>query len=225
MKPESLPRAVVFDLDGLMFNTEELYQEVGTEILRRRGYEFTSELLDQMMGRPSRVALQIMIDTHTLKATVEELLAETDEIFPEILREKLAPMPGLVELLAALEQHGIPKGIATSSRRSFVERVLARFDYAPRFSPILTSEDITHGKPHPEIYLKAAERLAIATGEMLVLEDSQNGCRAAVAAGAITVAVPGTHSQRHDFSGAALVAESLGDPRIYDRLGISRPND
>src|SRR5436305_13873024 len=111
-------RAVIFDLDGLMFNTEELYQEVGSEILRRRGYVFTQELLDQMMGRPSAVALQIMIDTHTLKATVEELLAETDEIFPDILRTRLAPMPGLVELLAALEAQHLPKAIATSSRRS-----------------------------------------------------------------------------------------------------------
>src|SRR5262245_48842522 len=210
-----VPRAVVFDLDGLMFNTEELYQEVGTELLRRRGFEFTQELLDQMMGRPSHIALQIMIDTHTLKATVEELLAETDEIFPEILRTRLAPMPGLVELLDALERQSIPKAIATSSRRSFVERVLDTFGYRPRFSTILTSEDITHGKPHPEIYLTAARRLNVQPGEMVVLEDSQNGCRAGVAAGAITLAVPGEHSRRHDFTGATLVAESLGDRRIY----------
>jgi HAD superfamily hydrolase (TIGR01509 family) len=212
------PRAVIFDLDGLMFNTEDLYQEVGSELLRRRGYEFTQELLDKMMGRPSNVALQIMIDTHTLKATVEELVAETDEIFPELLRTKLAPMPGLVELLAALEQHGIPKGIATSSRRAFVEAALSKFDYQPRFAPILTSEDIVHGKPAPEIYLKAANRLGIAPTEMLVLEDSQNGCRAAVAAGAIAVAVPGAHSQKHDFTGAVLVANSLADPRLYELL-------
>jgi HAD superfamily hydrolase (TIGR01509 family) len=218
------PRAVVFDLDGLMFNTEELYVEVGTELLRRRGYEFTQELEDQMMGRPSRVALQIMIDTHTLRATVEELLAETDELFPEILRTRLAPMPGLVELLDALERHNTPKGIATSSRRSFVERVLGAFNFAPRFSPILTSEDIVEGKPNPEIYLKAADRLGVAPAEMLVLEDSQNGCRAAVAAGAIAVAVPGTRSRKHDFSGAALVADSLADPRIYQRLGIPVPD-
>ena len=216
------PRAVVFDLDGLMFNTEELYVEVGTELLRRRGREFTQELEARMMGRPSGVALAIMIETHGLKATVEELLAETDEMFPAILQARLAPLPGLIELLAALEWHGIPKGIATSSRRSFVERVLGRFDFQPRFSPILTSEDITEGKPHPEIYLQAASRLGVAPAEMLVLEDSQNGCRAAVAAGAITVAVPGAHSRRHDFTGAALVADSLADPRIYARLGIPR---
>ena len=222
--PESArARAVVFDLDGLMFNTEELYQVVGTELLRRRGYEFTQELLDQMMGRPSSVALQIMIDTHTLKATVEELLAETDEIFPEILRTRLAPMPGLIELLSALEQHKIPKGIATSSRRSFVERVLGIFKFEPRFAPILTSEDIRQGKPHPEIYLLAAARLGSAPAEMLVLEDSQNGCRAAVAAGAIAIAVPGDHSRRHDFSGATLVADTLRDGRLYDLLRLPRP--
>src|SRR5262245_6792515 len=214
------PRAVVFDLDGLMFNTEELYQDVGTELLRRRGYVFTQELLDQMMGRPSHIALQIMIDTHTLKATVEELLAETDEIFPEILRTRLAPMPGLIDLLSALEQHSIPKGIATSSRRAFVERVLGTFSYQPRFWPILTAEDIAHGKPDPEIYLKAADRLQIKPTQMLVLEDSQNGCRAAVAAGAVTVAVPGAHSRQHDFQGTALVADTLADRRIYELLQI-----
>jgi HAD superfamily hydrolase (TIGR01509 family) len=214
------PRAVVFDLDGLMFNTEELYQEVGSELLRRRGYEFTQELLDKMMGRPSHIALQMMIDTHALKATVEELLAETDEIFPEILRQRLAPMPGLVELLDALERERIPKAIATSSRRAFVERVLGTFGYQPRFAHILTSEDITHGKPDPEIYLKAAARLGLSPGEILVLEDSQNGCRAAVAAGAVTVAVPGEHSKQHDFSGAALVAETLRDRRIYQLLEL-----
>jgi len=203
-----------------MFNTEELYQEVGTELLRRRGHEFTQTLLDQMMGRPSQIALQIMIDTHGLRATVGELIAETDEIFPEILKARLAPMPGLVELLAALEANGIPKGIATSSRRSFVEHVLGVFQFAPRFSPILTSEDITHGKPDPEIYLKAAAKMGLPATEILVLEDSQNGCKAAVAAGAVAVAVPGEHSRRHDFSGARLIAESLGDRRIYELLGI-----
>lgn len=217
-------RAVVFDLDGLMFNTEELYQQVGAELLRRRGHILTQELLDQMMGRPSRVALQIMIDTHGLAATVDELIAETDALFPEILRTQLQPMPGLVELLAALDQRGLPKAIATSSRRSFVERVLGMFDYQQRFRPILTSEDIVQGKPHPEIYLRAAEELNLSPAEMLVLEDSENGCRAAVAAGAVTVAVPGPHSRRHNFAGAVLVADSLRDTRIYKLLGLT-PTD
>jgi HAD superfamily hydrolase (TIGR01509 family) len=214
-------RAIAFDLDGLMFNTEELYIDVGTELLRRRGKEFTQELLDQMMGRQSHVALQIMIDTHSLTATVPELIAETDEIFPEILRTRLRPMPGLLDLLAALERHALPKCIATSSRRVFVDRVLSVFQLEPRFAFILAQEDITRGKPHPDIYLTAAQRHGVAPAEMLVLEDSQNGCRAALAAGAITVAVPGDHSRNHDFSDVALVANSLADERIYALLSLT----
>jgi pseudouridine 5'-phosphatase len=217
------PAAVVFDLDGLMFNTEELYIDVGTELLRRRGYEFTRPLLDQMMGRPSHVALQIMIDQHRLDATVAQLLQETDEIFPGILKTRLQTMPGLLELLDALERHHLPKAVATSSRRVFVERVLGQFQLQPRFAFILTCEDIVHGKPDPEIYHRAAARLGIAAERMLVLEDSANGCKSAVAAGAITVAVPGDHNRNHVFPGAALVADSLADPRLYALLGIAGP--
>jgi beta-phosphoglucomutase-like phosphatase (HAD superfamily) len=125
------PRAVAFDLDGLMFNTEELYQDVGAELLRRRGCDFGPDLLDAMMGRPNRVALQIMIDWHRLDATVDILVRETAEIFPAILDARLSPMPGLIELLKALEQHDIPKAIATSSGRAFVDNVLGRFDFHP----------------------------------------------------------------------------------------------
>jgi HAD superfamily hydrolase (TIGR01509 family) len=220
MSNASSPRAVVFDLDGLMFNTEELYQDVGSEMLRRRGKTFDAELLDAMMGRPANAALQLMIDYHELTCTVSELVVETDEIFGTLLDERLEQMPGLSDLLDALERARIPKAIATSSGSKFVARVLDFFALAPRFEFILTCDDIREGKPHPEIYLLAAERLGCPPSQMLVLEDSQNGCRAAVGAGAIAVAVPGGHSRRHDFSGARLIAENLADPRIYALLGI-----
>lgn len=224
MEPDKpLIKAVVFDLDGLMFNTEELYQYVGGEVLKRRGCEFTPDLLDAMMGRPGQIALQIMIDWHGLSATVAELEAESDLVFAEILDHRLELMPGLVELLAALEAAGLPKAIATSSRRSFVVDVLGRFDLEPRFQFILTAENVVHGKPNPEIYLTAARRFGIEPREMLVLEDSENGCRAAAAAGAFAVAVPGGHSLRHDFSFATLRAESLADPRIYEALRLPGP--
>ncbi len=217
------PHAAVFDLDGLLFNTEELYQDVGTELLRRRGHVFGHDLLNAMMGRPSRVALQMMIDHHGLSDTVEDLAAETAEIFPAILDARLALMPGAEGLLVALEHADIPKAIATSSGRRFVTSVLGRFNLEPRFDFVLTAEDVVEGKPHPEIYLKAAARFGRTPEDMAVFEDSQNGCRAAVAAGAIAIAVPGGHSLTHNFDGATLVAESLADPRNYELLGLKRP--
>jgi len=221
-RPATAPSAVVFDLDGLLFNTEELYQEVGSELLRRRGKEFTSELLNQMMGRPGRVSLQMMIDWHNLDDTVDGLANETDEIFPSILDRSLSPMPGVLELLAALEAALIPKAIATSSGRVFTRDILSRFQLEPRFAFLLTAEDVVEGKPHPEIYLKAAQRLGVPPQNMVVFEDSHNGCRAAVTSGAVAVAVPGGHSHTHDFTGAAFVAESLADPRIYELLHLER---
>jgi HAD superfamily hydrolase (TIGR01509 family) len=216
-----LIRGAAFDLDGLLVNTEELYQHVGTELLARRGRKFEPELLDRMMGRPQQISLQIMIDWHGLTDTVETLAGETREIFVDLLDTRLAPMPGAVALVEALAQRGLPRGVATSSGPDFAHDVLSRVGLRDRFGFVLTSADVTHGKPHPEIYERAAERLGVTPAEMLVLEDSENGCRAAVAAGAVVVAVPGGHSRRHDFTGAHLVAESLADPRITRLLAIA----
>ena len=108
------PTAVVFDLDGLMFNTEELYQQVCHEMLRRRNKIFEPALLNAMMGRPARNAFQVMIDWHQLPDTIPALADESRETFAGILATQLAPMPGLFDLLAALEAAKIPKAVATS---------------------------------------------------------------------------------------------------------------
>lgn len=207
-------RAVVFDLDGLLVNTEELYQDVGSELLRRRGRTFGPDLLDAMMGRPQQVSLQIMIDWHGLADTVETLAAETREIFTGLLDTRLETMPGALPLLDRLAVLGLPHAVATSSGPEFAHDVLGRVGILDRFAFVLTSGDVVRGKPDPEIYIAAAARLGVEPGAMLVLEDSQTGCRAAVAAGAVVVAVPGGHSLRHEFGGATLVASSLADPRL-----------
>jgi HAD superfamily hydrolase (TIGR01509 family) len=213
-------RAVVFDLDGLLVNTEELYHQVGSELLRRRGHEFLPDLLDKMMGRPQSVALRMMIEHHALDATVEQLAQETEEIFRALLDARLRPMPGAAELLAALEGASIPKAIATSSSRRFASDILNRLGWLARFQFLVCGDEVEHGKPQPDIYLAAARQLNLQPAQVLVLEDSQTGCRAAIAAGAFAVGVPAGHSRTHDFSGASLIADTLADARIYSALGI-----
>ncbi len=218
-----VPLAVVFDMDGLMFNTEDVYYRVGTELMRRRGRPYTKELSDAIMGRPPQACFETMIRWHGLDDDWQSMARESEEIFLGLLDDSLAPMPGLLELLDALEAAGRPKAICTSSSRRLLRGILARFSLEPRFLFTLTAEDIVHGKPHPEIYLKAAARFGVEPSEMLVLEDSQTGTRSAAAAGAFVVAVPGQHSQDHDFSAASLVAASLADRRLYAALGLPRP--
>lgn len=223
MSEQPLISGVVFDLDGLMVNTEDLYEHVGAQLLARRGKTFTRPLLDAMMGRPSPIALQIMIDWHELDATVSQLVTETDLLFPAILDERLATMPGFMSLLDALAQAELPRGVATSSRRTFVMDILSRLQIEDRFQFVLTSEDVTHGKPAPEIYRRASSQLGLPPSRVMVLEDSENGCRAAIAAGTYSVAVPGAHSKEHNFDGCCFVAESLADPRIYQALRLPPP--
>ncbi len=205
-------------MDGLLFDTEPLYWQVGTTVLGRRGKVYTDQLRRDMMGRPGPDAIQLMIRTESLTDHWQDLLLEAETEFLRLAAADLVHMPGLDRLLATLHEHKLPFGVATSSRRAVAENLLGRAGLTPHLTFILTGDDITHGKPHPEMYQRAAAAMQIAPANMLVLEDSGNGCKAGVASGACAIAVPGHHSRDHDFNGVAWIAERLDDPVIIDLL-------
>lgn len=218
MPDHPVVRAVAFDLDGLMFNTEDVFNAAGCELLQRRGLEFTHEIRVQMMGRRAEESFQKLVEMTGLTESIPELMAESQEIFERLLAKHLAPMPGLFEILDHIEAAGLPKGVATSSGRSYLERILGKFALLDRFATTLSAEDVARGKPHPEIYLKAAQRLGVPPEEMLVLEDSEAGTRAAAAANSVVVSIPHEHSRQHDFAGALHIADALDDPRVLSLI-------
>jgi HAD superfamily hydrolase (TIGR01509 family) len=124
-------------------------------------------------------------------------------------------MPGLYELLQFLEERNIPKGICTSSAKRVVAEVLSRKELTHRFNFVLTAEDISRGKPDPEIYLKAAGQFGIEVSKMLVLEDSVAGSQAARNAGAFSVVVLAEHNQNGDFSAAHRIVHSLDAADVF----------
>lgn len=213
-------RGVALDMDGLLFDTERIYFQVGDVVLRRRGFRFSNELQTRMMGRVGVSAIAEMIAFHDLTDDAATLLNESDHVYSELLLDHLRPMPGLEQFMRRLIRSGLPFGLATSSRRRFVDMILPTTDWHPHLAFILTGDDVTHGKPHPEMYLSAAERLGIPPTEMLVLEDSGNGATAAVVAGAVTVAIPNEHTADQTFAGTRLIAESLTDPRLLEWLPV-----
>jgi HAD superfamily hydrolase (TIGR01509 family) len=208
-------------MDGLMFNTEDLYDKVGEVLLQRRDQHFTRELKLEMMGLPGPTAFQIMKDRCQLSDTVEGLQTECDAIFQDMLPAEIEMMPGLESLLELIESKSLPKCVCTSSHRQFAKRSLGFFDLESRFEFILTSDDVTNGKPHPEVYLTAAKKLKVDPANMLVLEDSRIGSTAAVAAGAFTVAVPTKHSHGLDFSHVNAIADGLADNVISSLFEIT----
>ena len=211
-------QAVAFDMDGLMFNSEDVYFETGVRLLRSYGFEYTKELAKTLMGVTPEYEYNYLVDQFRLPVTWQELQAQANEIFLSIMPQVLQPMPGLFTLLDHLDKRKIPHAVCTSSSPKLVSRMLPIHNLERRFDFILTSEDVTHGKPHPEMYLRAAERFGLDPASMMVLEDSQNGCTAGANAGAFVVAVPGEHSKDHDFSMANLVAKALDDERILQIL-------
>jgi len=216
-RPNSI-RGVALDMDGLLFDTERLYWEVGDTVLQRRGYRFSKELQQRMMGRVGVASMQQMIDFHSLDDSPQQLLEESDVLFGQKLAEDLLPMPGLDRWIDLLNRLKLPFGLATSSQRKFVDVIFERICWRDCLAFMLTGDDVTRGKPDPQMYLMAAQELSIDPSQMLVLEDSSNGCAAAVAAGAYTVAVPSEHTMDQSFEGARLIAQSLADPRLWALL-------
>jgi HAD superfamily hydrolase (TIGR01509 family) len=214
-------RAVVFDLDGLLIDTEPVFCEAARRLLASHGQELDTAFMASIMGVPGRDALPLFRDRFQLTLAVDELAAEYRREFLAVLRGGPPPlMPGAVELLGTLEWNGIPKAIATSSGRDYVDQVFGPHGLLDRFAFVLTCDDVTHGKPHPEIYQRAAARFGLTTSEVVVLEDSPNGLTAAKAAGARCVVVPHGATCRDGIAGADAVVKSLAAPELRRVLGI-----
>lgn len=206
--------AVAFDLDGLMFDTEGVHAKAADLILKGRGRRFTPEIAREIMGRRPEENLRRFIDRFSLPDSVDDLLRETVDTTIGLLERGVAPMPGLTELLDALDSRGIPRCVCSSGLPRIVREILARGGVSRRVDFVLTSADVTRGKPDPEIYVKAAERFGISPERMLVLEDSAPGCAAAVAAGSVCCMLRAAHNSDADFSQAAAVVERLDAPEL-----------
>ncbi len=218
MVPPYHPLAVAFDLDGLMFDTEALFFRVAGEMLASRGKVFTREMMQAMIGRRAVDAGESFKRMAGLDEPVEDLMAEARARFLSEIDAAVHPTPGLFVLLDHLERHEIPRVVATSSRRIYAEGLLRRHAIFDHFEALLTGDDVTFGKPDPEIYLKAAARLDVPPDRMLVLEDSAPGIQAAKAAGAFTVGVPHEQSPAEGLGAADLIISRLDDPRLLALL-------
>jgi HAD superfamily hydrolase (TIGR01509 family) len=215
------PRAVVFDLDGLLIDSEWAFAEAARRILARRGQTLDLGFFATMMGTPGRDALPRFRDQYQISGSLEALADEYKLAFWEALAGTHPPlMPGAGDLLDRLESHGIPKAIATSSSREYVDHVFAPHGLLDRFAFVLTCDDVTHGKPNPEVYRLAAECHGLPPAAVLVLEDSVNGLRAANAAGCPCVVVPHEQTPRDELAPADLVVPSLAARELWQLLRI-----
>jgi pseudouridine 5'-phosphatase len=184
-------RAIAFDLDGVLISSEPLYRRAFINFLRERQREPEEILFTKMMGATGREAILICKAHYHFAEEPHELSAACSAHFRRVIeREPIQLLPGVMDLMERLTNRRVPFAVATSSGRAYAENVLERFGIRPRLQFLLTGDDVSKGKPHPEIYLTAASRFGIEPNEMIVVEDSANGLRAAQAAGARCIVVP-----------------------------------
>lgn len=184
------PKAVVFDMDGLLLDTEIVYRAAMIEAGQVFGIGFTGEIYAAMVGKTTPecgvMLRELFGETFPVQSYFERVWADVEDLLEAETRLKA----GVIEILDFLDDRGLPRGIATSNGKPAVERYLGRFNLLPRFNAVVAHHDVTRHKPHPDPYLEAARRIGVDPLACLALEDSHPGVRAAHAAGMMTVMVP-----------------------------------
>lgn len=205
-----VPAAVVFDMDGLLFDTETLYREAALAAAAARGHEFPDMLFLSLVGRPWTANRAALVAHYGPDFAPDDFKAEWIRHFDTIVGGRLTLKPGVVPLLDLLDELRLPRAIATSSHHSDVRRNLAAHGLEGRFDAVVAHGDYAEGKPAPDPFLRAAERLGITPGLCLALEDSHNGVRSAAAAGMAVVMVPDLLAPIDEIRGlCAFVAPDL----------------
>ena len=185
--PECI-EAVVFDCDGVLFESEPLHMEAWQIILRGRGHEFPISFFDPWIGRPCSDQARLYESTLAPRVAWKTYLDEKTAKFYELIHERLVPSAGVVENLEALRKL-VPLAYATTTASGDMAVMMAITGLAPYFSASVHYEDVTEHKPHPEPYLEAARRLGVRPEACVAVEDSPAGTAAARAAGMCTLGV------------------------------------
>jgi beta-phosphoglucomutase-like phosphatase (HAD superfamily) len=219
-------QAVLFDMDGLMVDTEPIHFLAFRAYTRKFGIDLPESMMPAFVGYSEAENLADIKRAYRIEEPLEEMVAERRAIYLQLIStEPILPFPGFWELTAEARRRGLKQAVVSASAAEQVEIILRRlFEARPDqgrperyFDAIVTGDDVSQSKPAPDLYLLAAERLGLPPAACLVFEDTPPGVASAVAAGMTAIAVRNRYSQDLDFPGAQVVIDSLLEaPRYLD---------
>ena len=209
--PSQPIEAVIFDMDGVLADSEPLYHLSLNQVLQSHGHSLTDEDNRIILGTTVDFTWQTLKERFRLDGEIEDWIGVYDEVLLKNLKENIEPSPGLYALLDSLDARGLPFGLASSSQANWVDVILTILGVKERFRVVMSGDMVTNGKPAPEIYLTAAGKLGVEPARCLVFEDSPHGIQAGKAAGMTVVAVLTDMTRDMDVSLADHHIESLSD--------------
>jgi HAD superfamily hydrolase (TIGR01509 family) len=213
--------AVVFDLDGVLLDTEEIWDEARRQIADERGGRWREDAQQAMMGMSSPEWSRYMHEEVGVPDPPEQITAEVVRRLEELYRKRLPLIPGALDAVRRLAAHR-PLAIASSSNRPLIDLFLELTGTAGLFRATVSSEEVERGKPAPDVYLEAARRLGVDPTRCAAIEDSENGIRSGAAAGMKVVAIPNAVFPPGDeaLALAAVVVASLDElqPALVESL-------
>jgi HAD superfamily hydrolase (TIGR01509 family) len=204
-------RAVVFDLDGVLWDGEPLYHEAFNVVLEPYGYSVTSEDYVNIIGHSVEAAWGWVLNNFKIREDPEKFLRRYNEAVLELLAQPVEPLPGVRELLAELRSRGLPIGLASASLRQWVNATIRGLHIENAFDATVSASEVEHSKPAPDLYLAAAEKLGIPATECLAVEDTGAGIAAAKAAGMFAVQVRASSTALPPLEQADLVIDDYSE--------------
>src|SRR5690606_9589607 len=220
-------KAFIFDMDGVIIDSEPIHLEVDLMTARHFGIPLEEKEIDQYVGMTNPEMWAIIKETHRAAVSVDEIIRVQVEKKIRLLEAlEIEPIAGIRELVQELGRHRIIIGLASSSPRAFIEKVLEKFRIRDFFSCVASGEEVPKGKPAPDVYLEAARLLGVPPSACVVLEDSRNGVLAAKRAGMRCIGFQNPNSGRQDLSAADFVVQSIGEigiPDLFEKVeAVSR---
>lgn len=195
------PQAIIFDMDGLLVDSERVWHIAEDEVFSSRGLVYTDELRAGIIGMRMDEFMAQLRDHFGMQEPLAELTAEVNANMLRLIPTMVQPQPGAPELIEFVQRRGWPVAIASSSPMAIIDAILASQGWDEVFRLRCSADDEAQGKPAPDVYLRAARRLDVEPKRCLALEDSVNGARAAIAAGMTCFAVPDrSHSQAAELA-------------------------
>ncbi len=218
--------AIIFDMDGVMIDSEPTWKIAEIEIFRKLGVPLTEAMTQQTTGLRMDACVEYWRERYPFAGDAAEISAETTGKIADWARASGAPLPGVATAIAVMRRQGIPLGLATSSDFSLIEAVLQRLDLGDAFSAIASASEVDCGKPDPAVYQLCARRLGCAADQCIAIEDSVAGVQSATRAGMKCIAVGQATASKDDLLGAGATRwlaslEDLGVDTLSELSGLS----